>query len=80
VSHISAENWLSGSAELKPLDNQLWAVLEDMACRKRHNSLDSLRRIPCEGSSRDPLGDGACGDSGVAGESQGLGRGIGRPF
>ena len=28
---ISAENWLSGSADLKPLDNKLWAVLEDMA-------------------------------------------------
>jgi len=29
---ISAENWLLGSAELKPPDNKLWAVLEDMAC------------------------------------------------
>ena len=38
------ENWLSGSADLKTLGNKLWAVLEDMVCRKHHNSLDSLRR------------------------------------
>jgi len=38
---ISTENWLSGSADLKPLDNKLWALLEDIACRKRHNSLRS---------------------------------------
>jgi hypothetical protein len=31
LAFISAENWLSGSADLKPLDNKLWAVLEDMA-------------------------------------------------
>jgi hypothetical protein len=29
---ISAKNWLSGSADLKTLDNKLLAVLEDMAC------------------------------------------------
>jgi hypothetical protein len=33
--------------------------------------------IPCEGSSRDPPGDGACGDSRVAGTSQGFRRGRG---
>jgi len=43
LAFISAENWLSGSADLKPLDNKLWAVLEDMACRKRHNSLELLQ-------------------------------------
>jgi len=32
LAFISAENWHSGSADLKPLDNKLWAVLEDMAC------------------------------------------------
>ena len=32
LAFISAENWLSGSADLKTLDNKLWAVLEDMAC------------------------------------------------
>jgi hypothetical protein len=29
---ISAENWLLGSADLKTLDNKLWAILEVMAC------------------------------------------------
>jgi hypothetical protein len=32
LAFISAENWLSGSADLKTLENTLWAVLEDMAC------------------------------------------------
>jgi hypothetical protein len=32
LAFTSAENWLSGSTDLKPLDNKLWAVLEDMAC------------------------------------------------
>ena len=32
LAFISAENWLLGSADLKTLDNKLWAVLEDMAC------------------------------------------------
>jgi hypothetical protein len=41
---ISAENWLSGSADLATLDNKLRALSEDMACQKRHNSLESLRR------------------------------------
>jgi hypothetical protein len=31
LAFISAENWISASADLKPLDNNLWAVLEDMA-------------------------------------------------
>jgi len=30
---ISAENWLSGNADLKSLDNKLWAVLEDVVCK-----------------------------------------------
>ena len=34
--------------------------------------------IPCEGSDRDPPGNGACVDSRVAGASEGLRRGIGR--
>jgi len=38
------------------------------------------QEIPCEGSGRDPPGDGACGDIIVARASQGLRRGIGRPF
>ena len=35
---ISAEDWPSGSPDLNPLDYKLWAVLEDMACRKHHNN------------------------------------------
>jgi hypothetical protein len=79
LAFISTDNWFSGSEDLKTLDT-LWAVLEDMACRKRHNSLDSLRRIPCESSGRDTPGDGECGDSRVAGASQGLRRGMGGNF
>ena len=41
---ISAKDWPSGSPDLKPLDYKLWAVLEDMACRKHHNNLNSLKR------------------------------------
>jgi hypothetical protein len=36
--------------------------------------------IPCEGSGRDPPRDGVCGDSRVAGASQGLRRGTGWPI
>jgi hypothetical protein len=39
---ISAEEWPSGSPDLNPQDYTLWAVLEDMACQKHHNNLDSL--------------------------------------
>jgi hypothetical protein len=41
---ISAEDWLLGSPDLYPRDYELWALLEDMACQKRHNNLDSLKR------------------------------------
>jgi len=41
---ISAKDWPSGSLDLNPLYYKLWAVLEDMACRKRHNNLDCLKR------------------------------------
>jgi len=41
---ISAEVWPSESPDLNLLDYKLWAILEDMACRKRHNNLDSLKR------------------------------------
>ena len=50
LAFISAEIWLSGSADRKTLDNKLWYVLEDMACRKRHNSLESLRRSLVKGA------------------------------
>ena len=45
LAFTSAETWPSGSADLNHLDCKLWAVLEDMAFRNRHNSLDSLRRF-----------------------------------
>jgi hypothetical protein len=32
LAFISAKDWPPGSADLKPLDIKLWAVLEDMAC------------------------------------------------
>jgi len=55
LDFISSENWLSGSADLKTLDNKLWAVLEDMECRKRHNSLESLRRSLVKAAAEIPL-------------------------
>jgi len=55
LAFISAENWLLGSAGLKPLDNKLWAVLEDMACRKCRNSLESLRRSLVKAAAAIPL-------------------------
>jgi len=52
---ISAENWLSWSADLTTLDNKLRAVLEDMACWKCHNSLESLRRSLVKAAAEIPL-------------------------
>jgi hypothetical protein len=55
LAFISAENWLSGSADLITLDNKLGAVLEDMACRKRHDSLKNLRRSFAKAAAEIPL-------------------------
>jgi len=52
---ISAEDWPLGSPDLNPLDYKLWAVLEDMACRKRHNNLDSLMRFLVKAAAEIPL-------------------------
>jgi len=41
---FGAKDLPSGSPDLNPLDYKLWAVLEDMAWRKRHNNLDSLKK------------------------------------
>jgi len=41
---ISVEDLPSGSPDLNPRDYKLWAVLEDTACQKRHNNLESLKR------------------------------------
>jgi len=58
LAFISAENWLSGSADLKTLDNKLWAVLEDIVCRKHHNNLESLRRPLVKAVAEIPLETG----------------------
>jgi len=55
LAFISAENWLLGSADLKTLDNKLWAVLKNVACRKRHNSLETLRRSLVKAAAEIPL-------------------------
>jgi len=54
-SFISAEDWLSGSPDLNPLDYKLWAVLEDKTCRKCHNNLDSLKRSLMKAAAEIPL-------------------------
>jgi hypothetical protein len=51
-----------------------------MACRKHHNSLESLRRSLVKAAAEIPPGDWLCGDSRVTGASQALRRGIGRPL
>jgi len=52
---VRAEDWPSGSPDLNPLDYKLWAVLEDMACQKRHNNLDSLKRYLVKAAAVIPL-------------------------
>ena len=52
---ISAEDWPSGSPDLKTLDYELWAFLEDMACRKRHNNLEGLKRSLVKAATYFPL-------------------------
>ena len=44
-----------GRADLKTLDNKLWAVLKDVACWKRHNSLETLRRSLVKAAAEIPL-------------------------
>ena len=55
LAFISAKNWPLGSADLKPLDSKLWAVLEDMECQKCHNSLESLKRSLMKAVAEIPL-------------------------
>jgi hypothetical protein len=50
-----AEDWPSGSPDLNPRDYKLWVVLEDMACRKRHNNLDSMKRFLVKAAAEIPL-------------------------
>jgi hypothetical protein len=52
---ISAEDWPSESPDLNPWDYKLWTVLEDMACQKHHNNLDSLKRSLMKAAAEIPL-------------------------
>jgi len=52
---ISTEEWPSVSPDLKPLDYKLWAVLGDMACRKCHSNVDSLKRSIVKAAAETPL-------------------------
>ena len=54
LTFIIVGNLPSGSADLNPLDYKLWAVLQDMACRERHNNLESLRRSLVKGAAESP--------------------------
>jgi len=56
LAFITAKDWASGSPDLKPLDYKLWAVSEDMACRKCHNSLESLKSSLVKAAAEIPLG------------------------
>jgi hypothetical protein len=55
LAFISAEDWPSGSPDLKPRDYKLWAVLEDLACQILHNNLDSLKRFLVKTTAEIPL-------------------------
>ena len=55
LAFISAEDGPLESPDLNPLDYKLWAVLEDMAYRKRHNNLDSLKRSLMKAVAEIPL-------------------------
>jgi len=52
---ISAEDWRLGNPDLKPRDYNLWVVLEDTACQKRLNNLDSLKRFLVKAVAEIPL-------------------------
>jgi inhibitor of nuclear factor kappa-B kinase subunit alpha len=41
---ISSSEWPAGSPDLNPLDYFVWSKLEQMACRKNHPSVPSLKR------------------------------------
>jgi hypothetical protein len=55
LAFISTKDWPSGSTDLNPLDYKLWALLEDMVCRKHHNNLDSLKRSLMKEAANIPL-------------------------
>ena len=41
---ISTSDWPSASPDLNPLDYKLWSKLQEMACKKRHPNIESLKR------------------------------------
>jgi len=47
--------WPSGNPDLNPLDYKLWAVLGDVACRKRHNNVESVKRSLVKAEAETPL-------------------------
>jgi len=55
TAFISAEDWPSGSPDLNPMDYKLWAVLEEMTCRRRHKNLKSLKRCLVKAAADIPL-------------------------
>jgi len=55
MAFISAKDCPLGSPDLNPLDYKLWDILEDMACQKRHNNLDSLKRSLVKAATQIPL-------------------------
>jgi len=80
LAFISAENWLSGSADLKTLENKTVGCFRGHGMPRTSQQPGEPKEIPCKGSDRDPPGDGACGNNRVAGASQRLRQGIGLPF
>jgi hypothetical protein len=55
LAFIRAEVWPLGSPDLKLRDCKLCAVLEDRACQKHHNNLDSLKRSLVKAAAEIPL-------------------------
>jgi hypothetical protein len=55
LAFISAQVWPSGSPDFNTPDYKLWAVLDDMACQKHHNNLDSLKRSFMKAAAEIPL-------------------------
>jgi len=52
---VRAEDWPSGSPDLNTRDYKLWDILEYMACQKRHNNLDCLKRSLVKAATEIPL-------------------------
>ncbi len=52
---IAESEWTSGSPDLNPLDYELWEVLEEKACAKRHPNLEALKRSIVQAAAAIPL-------------------------